>query len=109
MPGALIGKLADAEHLGLERRADGVQQIGERPVAGPLPGRAARRAHPSKIGKVRLNCRRQFRVRCHYHSCGPQGYRGLLADLLRDATLLQISTPTNSPADHAINDTISEN
>ena len=27
----LIGKLADTEHLRLERRAGGVQQIGERP------------------------------------------------------------------------------
>ena len=72
MTRALVGKLADTEHLRFERRANGVQQIGERPVARPLPGRAARRAHPSEIREVRLDRRRQLRVRSrprHHPRC----------------------------------------
>ena len=67
MARALVGKLTDTEHLRLERHADGVQQIGERPVARPLPSRAARGAHPSEIGEVRLDRRRQFRIRSRHH------------------------------------------
>ena len=32
MARALIGKLADAEHLRLERRADGIEQVRQRPI-----------------------------------------------------------------------------
>ena len=41
MSGALVGELADAEHLRPERRADGVQQIPQRRVVGELPRRSA--------------------------------------------------------------------
>ena len=73
MPGALVGKLADTEHLWLERPADGIQQIDERPVTRPLPCCAARCAHPSKIGEVRLDGRHQFCARCHYHPIARRG------------------------------------
>ena len=59
MPRAQVGQLADAEHLRLERRADGVEQVAERPVARPLAGRAARGAHLPEIGEVRFHRRRQ--------------------------------------------------
>ena len=62
---ALVGQFADAEHLGLERCTDGVQQVGERPVARPLPGRAARCTHPPQVGEVGFNRYCEFRV----HSC----------------------------------------
>ena len=42
MPRALIGQLAYAKHLGLERRANGIEQARQRPIARPLAGRAAR-------------------------------------------------------------------
>ena len=48
VPGPLVGKLADAEHLGLERRADGVEQIGERPGSS-----TARRWRRPRRGPVR--------------------------------------------------------
>ena len=70
MAHALIGELADAEHLGLQRRAHRVQEIRERPVARPLPGGPARRADPPQIVEVRLDRRGQLlarsahRVRC---------------------------------------------
>ena len=67
MARALIGKFADTEHLRLERRAHGVQQVGERPVARPFPGRAARCAHSSEVSEIRLDRRRQFRVRSRHH------------------------------------------
>ena len=38
---ALLGKLAYAEHLGPERAADGVQQVGQSRVVRPLSRRAA--------------------------------------------------------------------
>ena len=65
MARALIGKFAHTEHLGLERCADGVQQIGKRSVARTFPGRATRRAHPPEVGEVAFNRCREFRV----HSC----------------------------------------
>ena len=66
MARALVGKLADAEYLWLERRPDGVQQIRERPVARPLLGRPARCADPPEIGEVGFDSRRQFRVRSRH-------------------------------------------
>ena len=68
MARALVCKFADAEHLRLERQADGVQQVGQRPVARSLPGGAARCTHPPEIGKVRLNHRRQLGVRSRHQS-----------------------------------------
>ena len=68
---ALVGKLDDAEHLRLERAADGVQQIGERPVARPLPGRPTRRPHPPQIGEICLNRRRQSCRRFRHWSSWP--------------------------------------
>ena len=70
VPRALVGKFLNAEDLGHERRANRVQQVGKRPVAGPLPGRTAGCAHPSKIGEIRLDRLREFRVRsCHRPLC----------------------------------------
>ena len=85
MPRALIGKLADTEHLRFERRANRVQQVRERCVARPLPGRAARCADSPQIGEVGFRRRGEFcawsrhRISCYrtWHftqvhiSCGP--------------------------------------
>ena len=59
MTGALVGQLADAEHLGLEGAADGVQQVGDRRVERPFAGCAAGRANPLQVGEVVLGCGRQ--------------------------------------------------
>ena len=79
MAGALIGQLADAEHFRRERRAHGVEQVRERPVTRPLPGRAARGPHPSKIGEVGFTRGRQGRgcvghcVCCRMERTAPAG------------------------------------
>ena len=66
MPRALLRQLADAEHLGLERAADGVQQVDQRRVVGTLVGRAAGRTNPAQVIEVVLNCRRKSGVGvCH--------------------------------------------
>ena len=56
---SLVGQLADAEHLGLEGAADGVEQVGQRPVAGALPRGAAGGADSVQVREVVLDCRRQ--------------------------------------------------
>ena len=66
MARALVGQLADAEYLRPERRADGVKQVRERPVARSLTRRATRGAHPCEIGEVRLDRRDQLRVRTRH-------------------------------------------
>ena len=48
MAGPLIGQLADAEHLRLERRADGIQQFREWSVARSFAGRTTGRPDPPK-------------------------------------------------------------
>ena len=63
MARALIGELADAEHLRLQRRAHRVQEIREWPVARPLPGCPARGTDPPQIVEVRLDRRGQLLVR----------------------------------------------
>ena len=68
MARALVGQLAHAEHLGLQRRADGIEQVRQRRVARPFPGRAARGAYPPKLGEVRLYRRRQSRIRARHPS-----------------------------------------
>ena len=79
MAGALIGQLADAEHVRRERRAHGVEQVRERPVTRPLPGRAARGPHPSKIGEVGFAPGRQGRccvghcICCRMERTAPSG------------------------------------
>ena len=55
VPCALVGELADAEHLGLERAADGVQQVGNRRVVGTLARPATGGPYAVKVGKVCLN------------------------------------------------------
>ena len=55
MAGALIRQFADAEHLGLQGRADGVKQVGQRPIAGSLAGGAAGGVDAREIGQVSLN------------------------------------------------------
>ena len=72
MPDALIGRLHDAEHLWLEDRADGIEQLRERSVARPFAGRAAGRANASEFGEVGLHRRRQLRVRCRRVRSGAQ-------------------------------------
>ena len=62
MARALVGELADAEHLGLQCRAHRVQKIRERPVARPLAGGSARGADPPQIVEVRLDRRGQLRI-----------------------------------------------
>ena len=66
MARALVGQLADAEHLGLQRRADRVEQVRERPVARTLPGRSAGGADPPQIFEIRLHRRDQLRVRTRH-------------------------------------------
>ena len=68
MARALIGQLAYAEHLGLERRPDRVEQVRERCVARPLSGRAARGVDSPEVGEVRLDRRRQSRARARHPS-----------------------------------------
>ena len=79
MARALVGKLADAEHLGLERGADGVEQVSQRPVAGPLPGCAAGGVDSSEVGEIGLDRRRQFGVRFAHRLCCRRGWRGVQA------------------------------
>ena len=62
MARALVGKLANAKHLRLERCPDGVQQVLKRPIARHLPGRTTRRADSPEIGEVGFNCCPGFRV-----------------------------------------------
>ena len=57
---ALLGKLAYAEHLGPERSADGVQQVGQGRIVRPLSGRAAGRPYAAQVGKILLYCRGQL-------------------------------------------------
>ena len=55
MPGTLISPLQNAEDLRLERAADRADQVGQRRIVRPLPGRATRSAYPSEIGEIRLD------------------------------------------------------
>ena len=66
MARTLVGQLAQTEHLRLERGAHGVQQVRERPVARPFPGRPTRGAYPPEIAEVGLYRGRQCRVRAHH-------------------------------------------
>ena len=66
MARALVGKLADAEHLRLERGADRVEQGPERRMVGELPGRPAGRADSPQLGEIRLDRRRRFRARSRH-------------------------------------------
>ena len=67
MPGALVGQFADAEHLGLQGGADGVEQVRQRPIARPLAGGAAGGMDAREVGEVRFNGGFQFRVE-RFHS-----------------------------------------
>ena len=64
---ALLGKLAYAEHLGTERAAYGVQQVGQRRVVRSLSSRAAGRPYAAEVGEVLLDCRGQLGCGC-WHS-----------------------------------------
>ena len=55
MPRALIGEFGDAEDLGFQAAADGVQQVHERGVGGPLASRAARSPLAGEITQVVLD------------------------------------------------------
>ena len=63
MASAQIGQLLNAEHLGLERRADRIQEITERPVHRSFWGRSPGAADSSQVGEVLLGRRRQLRGR----------------------------------------------
>ena len=83
MARAVVGQLADAEDLGLERCADGVQQSGQRRIRRPLAGRAARRAQAAQVAEVGLYRRREFHCRYRHGSvaalwraCFPPWRRG---------------------------------
>ena len=62
VPRALIDGLRYAEHLRLEGRADGIEQLRERAVGRSLTGCPARRAQPPKLGEPSLHRRRQLRA-----------------------------------------------
>ena len=66
MSGPLLRQLADAEDLGLERGADGIQQIGQRRVVGPFTRCPARRADLVQVIEVVLDGRREFLVRSRH-------------------------------------------
>ena len=71
MAGALIGKPADAEHLRLQCRAHGVQQLAERPVVRQFAGRAAGSADSGEVREIGSDRVFQFLVRSgHGRSCG---------------------------------------
>ena len=59
--GALVGKLDNAEDLGFERGAHGVEQVGQRRVVGQFRRGAAGGAHLPETGQVLFNGWRQFR------------------------------------------------
>ena len=71
MASALVGQFADAEHLRLQGRADGVEQVRQRPIARPLAGCAAGGVDAREVGEVSLDCGGQFRA-CRFHPspCG---------------------------------------
>ena len=50
------------KHLWPERRTNGIKQVCKWRIARPLPGRAARRAHPPKLGEVGLYHRCQLQL-----------------------------------------------
>ena len=52
MVGALLRHRADAEDLGFERAADGVEQVGQRGVVGQFGGRSAGGADLAQVGEV---------------------------------------------------------
>ena len=64
----LLGHFADAEHLGLERAAHSVQQVGQRRVVGPLPGGPAGGPDTAQVGEVVLDGRREFGAGCWHDS-----------------------------------------
>ena len=62
MAGTLVGKFLHAEHPGLQRRAHGVQQVGQRHVEGALVGGTAGTAHQAQVGEVGLDGLFQFPI-----------------------------------------------
>ena len=52
---ALVGKLIDAENLGLEQAADGVQQVGQGRVVGTFTRGSAGGADASEVGEISLD------------------------------------------------------
>ena len=78
MPRTLLRQFADAEDLGLERRAHRIQQVGQRRVVGPLPGGAPRRADAAQVVKVGFDGCRKF-VACPCHDLYPFPERGQLS------------------------------
>ena len=62
MARALVGKLTDAEHPGLERGADRVEEDPERRMVGELPGRPAGRADAPEVGEIRFDRLSEFRA-----------------------------------------------
>ena len=66
MARAVIGEFADAEDLGREHSADGVDESGQRRVGGPLAGRATGSAQAAQVAEVGLDRRREVRYfQCH--------------------------------------------
>ena len=63
MTGALVGQLLHAEHLGFQRTANGVQQVGQRHVEGALVGGAAGRLDQAQFGEVGRDGLFQFSIR----------------------------------------------
>ena len=63
MAGALVGRLGDAEHLGLERRAHDIQEIRERWIAGSLVRAGPGGPHGRQVLAVGCDRRRQLAIR----------------------------------------------
>ena len=76
MARALLGELADAVDPGLERAANGVQQVGQRRVVRALAGRAAGCADAAQVGKIALDGGGQILpCSCHAHTVTQQRQR----------------------------------
>ena len=58
--GAEVGQFADAEHLGLQRGADGVQEVAQRRVARAFAGGGAGRGDALQGREIGFNRRRQL-------------------------------------------------
>ena len=56
MVGAVVGELADAEHLRPEGAANRVEQVGEGSVTGQFRGRSPGGADALQVGEVVFDC-----------------------------------------------------
>ena len=92
---ALLGKLADAEDLGPERPAYGVQKVGQSGVEGSLSGCAARRPYAAQVVKILPNC-------CHQLRCAHASAQGLITSIPLPSKSSMSLVATDAPRLRAI-------